>query len=67
MTMEGGSMTMGGGRKHDDSLSAEHEQRYERILKGVVASVSVLAVLLVLYRLQWSALLVHEHVHRYVM
>ncbi|MGP8124715.1 MAG: hypothetical protein ACLQEQ_02470 [Nitrososphaerales archaeon] len=39
-------------RQHGDPPLAEHERRFERILKGVVASVLVLAVLLVLYRLQ---------------
>lgn len=39
-------------RRARDAQSAESERRFERILKGVVASVLTLAVLLVLYRLQ---------------
>jgi hypothetical protein len=39
-------------KQHGDARSAEYERRYEGILKGVVASVLVLAALLVLYRLQ---------------
>lgn len=39
-------------RQARDAQSAESERRFERILKGVVASVLTLAVLLVLYRLQ---------------
>lgn len=35
-----------------DLLSAASERRFERVLKGVVASVMTLALLLVLYRLQ---------------
>jgi len=39
-------------RQTRDPQSAESERRFERILKGVVTSVLILAVLLVLYRLQ---------------
>jgi len=39
-------------KKHGDALSAEVEARFERILKGVVASALVVAILLILFRLE---------------